>query len=110
MEVKRDLYLNRLKDRMHNGMIKVVTGVPRCGKTYLLFNLFGDYLRGELGVPDNHIVEVALDTDERAALRDPSALGEHVRSRIADGRCAGRADPHHGKHRLQRAARPRVLG
>ena len=86
MEVKRDLYLNRLKDRMHNGMIKVVTGVRRCGKTYLLFNLFGDYLRGELGVPDNHIVEVALDTDECAALRDPSALGEHVRSRIADGR------------------------
>ena len=42
MEVKRDLYLNRLKDRMHNGMIKVVTGVRRCGKTYLLFNLFGD--------------------------------------------------------------------
>ena len=81
MEVKRDLYLNRLKDRMHNGMIKVVTGVRRCGKTYLLFNLFGDYLRGELGVPDDHIVEVALDTDECAALRDPSALGEHVRSR-----------------------------
>lgn len=85
MEVKRDLYLNRLKDRMHNGMIKVVTGVRRCGKTYLLFNLFGDYLRGELGVPDDHIVEVALDTDECAALRDPSALGEHVRSRVADG-------------------------
>ena len=44
MEIKRDLYLNRLIARMHNGMIKVVTGVRRCGKSYLLFNLFYKYL------------------------------------------------------------------
>ena len=84
MDIKRDLYLNRLVNRMHNGMIKVVTGVRRCGKTYLLFNLFGDYLRGELGVPEDHIIEVPLDSDECAALRDPSVLGEHLRSRILD--------------------------
>lgn len=70
MEIRRDRYLNRLIDRMHNGMVKVVTGIRRCGKTYLLFNLFGDYLRSE-GVDDDHIIEVALDVEENAALRDP---------------------------------------
>ncbi len=83
MEIKRDRYLNRLIDRMHNGMVKVVTGIRRCGKTYLLFELFGDYLRSE-GVEDDHIIEVALDDEENAALRDPSALSAHIRSRIAN--------------------------
>mgnify|MGYP001009698582 CR=1 FL=1 len=55
MEVCRDRYLNNLIDRMHNGMIKVITGVRRCGKTYLLFELFGNYLRDELGVGDGRI-------------------------------------------------------
>lgn len=85
MEIKRDRYLNRLIDRMHNGMVKVVTGIRRCGKTYLLFNLFGDYLRSE-GVDDGHIIEVALDVEENAALRDPAALSAHLRSKIANGR------------------------
>ncbi|MBM6687377.1 ATP-binding protein [Collinsella tanakaei] len=84
MEIKRDRYLNRLIDRMHNGMVKVVTGIRRCGKTYLLFNLFGDYLRSE-GVDDEHIIEVALDVEENAALRDPVALSAHLRSKIASG-------------------------
>lgn len=83
MEIRRDRYLNRLIDRMHNGMVKVVTGIRRCGKTYLLFNLFGDYLRSE-GVDDGHIIEVALDVEENAALRDPAALSAHLRSKIAD--------------------------
>ena len=68
MEIRRDRYLNRLIDRMHNGMVKVVTGIRRCGKTYLLFNLFGDYLRSE-GVDDDHIIETALDVGESAVLR-----------------------------------------
>ena len=68
MEIRRDRYLNRLIDRMHNGMVKVITGIRRCGKTYLLFNLFGDYLRSE-GVDDDHIIEVALDVEESVALR-----------------------------------------
>ena len=55
MEVRRDRYLNNLIGRMHNGMIKVITGVRRCGKTYLLFELFGNYLRDELGVDDDRI-------------------------------------------------------
>lgn len=85
MEIRRDRYLSRLIDRMHNGMVKVVTGIRRCGKTYLLFNLFGDYLRSE-GVDDERIIEVALDVEENAALRDPAALYAHLRSRIASGR------------------------
>lgn len=85
MEIRRDRYLNRLIDRMHNGMVKVVTGIRRCGKTYLLFNLFGDYLRSE-GVDDEHIIEVALDVEENASLRDPAALYAHLRSKIASGR------------------------
>ena len=85
MEIRRDRYLNRLIDRMHNGMVKVVTGIRRCGKTYLLFNLFGDYLRSE-GVDDEHIIELALDVEENAALRDPDALSAHLRSKIANGR------------------------
>lgn len=85
MEIRRDRYLSRLIDRMHNGMVKVVTGIRRCGKTYLLFSLFGDYLRSE-GVDDGRIIEVALDVEENAALRDPAALYAHLRSRIANGR------------------------
>ena len=85
MEIRRDRYLNWLIDRMHNGMVKVITGIRRCGKTYLLFNLFGDYLRSE-GVDDEHIIEVALDVEENAALRDPAALSAYLRSKIASGR------------------------
>ena len=44
MEIKRDVYLNKLRSRMHNKMIKIITGIRRCGKSYLLFNLFYDYL------------------------------------------------------------------
>ena len=85
MEIKRDRYLNRLIDRMHNGMVKVVTGIRRCGKTYLLFSLFGDYLRSE-GVDDEHIIEVALDVEENAALRDPATLSAYLHSKIASRR------------------------
>lgn len=84
MDIKRNLYLNRLVDRMHNGLIKVVTGIRRCGKTYLLFNTFGDYLRNDLAVDDDHIIEVALDDELNARYRDPLVLGNYIRSRIGD--------------------------
>ena len=84
MEVRRDRYLNNLIDRMHNGMIKVITGVRRCGKTYLLFELFGNYLRDELGVGDDHIVEVALDEEANRGLRDPGALDSYLKSKIVN--------------------------
>ncbi len=57
MEIKHDKYLDDLVMRMGNGMIKVVTGIRRCGKSYLLLNLFEDYLRAS-GVDDAHIVEI----------------------------------------------------
>lgn len=84
MDITRDIYLNSLIDRMHNGMVKVVTGVRRCGKTYLLFNLFGDYLRDDLGASEEYIIEVALDAEENARYRNPSALNEYIKSRIVD--------------------------
>ena len=83
MEIKRDLYLKRLVDRMHNGMIKVVTGVRRCGKSYLLFKLFYDYLR-QNGVKDNHIIRLALDDRMNKQYRDPDALCNFVRKQIKD--------------------------
>ena len=60
MEIKRDKYLNDLINRMHNGMIKVVTGIRRSGKSYLIFKIFRDYLL-EQGVPESHIISIELD-------------------------------------------------
>lgn len=57
MEIKRDIYLNKLINKKHNGLIKVVTGIRRCGKSYLLFNLFKDHLLAE-GVDKEHIIDI----------------------------------------------------
>ena len=84
MEIRRDVYLNRIIARMHNGMIKVITGIRRCGKTYLLFNLFGDYLRKDMGVIDEHIIEIALDSEDSVDLRNPSVLNDFIKSKITD--------------------------
>lgn len=70
MEIKRDKYLNDLIDRMHNGMIKVVTGIRRCGKSYLLFNIFKRYLL-EQGVPASHLIMIELDQRKNKKYRDP---------------------------------------
>jgi len=83
MEIKRDLYLNRLIRREKNGLIKVVTGVRRCGKSYLLFNLFHDYLI-EKGVAEDHIIEVALDDRSNKELRDPDQMLAYLKDRIKD--------------------------
>ena len=82
MEIKRDLYLNKLIRSMHNGMIKVVTGIRRCGKSYLLFNLFGDYLKAQ-GADDEHIIKVDLEDRRNKNLRNPDALLEYIDTRIA---------------------------
>ena len=84
MRIERKKYLNDLVDRMGNGMVKVVTGARRCGKTYLLFDIFADHLRQE-GVPGDHIIQLALDDEENAALRDPAELRRHLRERTAEG-------------------------
>ena len=82
MEIKRDLYLNKLIRSMHNGMIKVVTGIRRCGKSYLLFNLFSDYLKAQ-GVDGEHIIKVDLEDRRNKKLRNPDALLEYIDARIA---------------------------
>ncbi len=83
MEIKRDIYLDRLIRREKNGLIKIVTGVRRCGKSYLLFNLFHNYLLDK-GVPEDHIIEIALDDRINKELRDPDNLLNYVRERIVD--------------------------
>lgn len=83
MEIRRDKYLEDLVARMGNGAIKIITGIRRCGKTYLVFRLFARHLR-ESGVDDGHIIEVALDDEASSALRDPRALYDHILGRISD--------------------------
>lgn len=83
MEIKRDKYLNDLIVRMHNGMIKVVTGIRRCGKSYLLFNLFKNYLL-EQGIEESHIITIEFDKRSNKELRDPDAALEYIESRVAD--------------------------
>ena len=85
MEIKRDIYLQRLIRKEKNGLIKIVTGVRRCGKSYLLFNLFHDYLTGK-GVDGDHIIEVALDDRSNKELRDPDNMLSYVKSGIKDDR------------------------
>lgn len=83
MEIKRDKYLEDLKDRMHNGMIKVVTGIRRCGKSYLIFTIFKEYLINE-GVKEEHIIEMEFDKKENAKYRNPDALLDYVKESIKD--------------------------
>ena len=68
---------------MHNGMIKVVTGIRRCGKSYLLFKLFYDYLI-ETGINEDHIIKLALDDRANRKFRDPDVLYTYVKNRIRD--------------------------
>ena len=84
MEIKRDIYLNKLIRKQKNGLIKVVTGVRRCGKSYLLFHLFHDYLLRS-GVLEDHIIEIALDDRSNRALRDPDAMLAYIKNGIQDG-------------------------
>ena len=83
MRIERDIYLEKLKRGIGNGMIKVITGIRRCGKSYLLSELFREYLLS-IGIDDPHIIEVALDDRANAALRDPDAMMAYVKSRITD--------------------------
>lgn len=83
MKIKRHNYLNRLINKKGNGLIKVVTGVRRCGKSYLLFNLFHEHLL-EDGVDESHIIEIALDDRTNIELRDPDNMLKYVKERICD--------------------------
>lgn len=83
MEIERPYYLNKLIEKQHNGMIKVVTGLRRCGKSYLLDPIFTNYLK-ENGVDDRHIIKIALDIKKNVEFHDPDVLDQYVRSQIVD--------------------------
>lgn len=83
MEIKRDLYLKRLLNSRNNGMIKVITGMRRSGKSYLLFNMFADALTSE-GVPPDHIVKINLEDRRNSRLRDPDNLLEYIDAQLID--------------------------
>lgn len=97
MEIKRDLYLNKLIDRKQNGLIKVITGIRRCGKSYLLNTLFYNYLKNS-GVDENHIIKFAFDSNidlnkigedilslqQNKRKVDPAKFMNYIRSRLID--------------------------
>ena len=83
MNIIREKYLNELINRMNNGMIKVITGIRRVGKSYLLFNLFYDYLISQ-GVLDSHIIRIELDQRKNRMYRNPDIILEHIESLIPE--------------------------
>ena len=85
MVIRRDRYLERLIGKQKNGMIKVITGIRRSGKSYLLFNLFYDHLLAS-GTPEDNIICIALDDVENEAYRDPYRLYSYIKERVQDNR------------------------
>lgn len=83
MEIKRDKYLKKLVSKRNNGLIKVITGIRRCGKSYLLFNLYYDYLIRD-GVTEDCIISVPLDDDDYIEYCNPQKLSEYIKSKITD--------------------------
>ena len=83
MEIKRDYYLQELIDRMDNGLIKIITGIRRCGKSYLLNKIFKNYLI-EQGIDKEHIIQLSLDENKNKKYLDPDVLDEYIRSFIKD--------------------------
>ena len=83
MEIKRDRYLKKIINRMHNGMIKVITGIRRSGKSYLLFTIFKNYLKSE-GVAEDHMIAIELDMLENKKYRDPYVILDYIKGKITD--------------------------
>ncbi len=83
MVIPRDRYLELLVSRKHNGLIKIITGMRRCGKSFLLFKLFKEHLIAE-GVPESHIIRIELDDRRNKSLRDPDVCLEYVTSLLKD--------------------------
>lgn len=81
--IKRDVYLQKLINKRDNGLIKVITGIRRCGKSYLLDPLFKDYLI-KSGVKENHIIKLELDRLENEKYHDPYKLNDYIKSKIKD--------------------------
>lgn len=83
MEIKRDYYLNKLIMKKHNGLIKVITGIRRCGKSYLLFSIFKNYLL-ENGIDEQHIIEISFDSYENKKFRNPDVMYPFVKEKLVD--------------------------
>lgn len=83
MDIKRQQYLDQLIASQRNGLIKIITGIRRCGKSYLLFKLFHEYLNSQ-GISDDHIIEIALDDRTNKELRDPDNLLKYIKEQITD--------------------------
>lgn len=83
MQIKREFYLQQLIDGKQNGLIKIVTGIRRCGKSFLLFKLFKRHLL-KAGVDAEHIIQIALDDIENADLREPLTLYKRIKAKMKD--------------------------
>lgn len=83
MQIKRERYLDDIVTRKHNGMIKIITGVRRCGKSYLLFELFKTHLLAQ-NIDPSHIIEITLDDRKSKALRNPDVCYQYVKDAITD--------------------------
>ena len=83
--IKRDKYLQKIINRKQNGLVKIITGIKGCGKSYLLFNLFYDYLLNS-GIDKEHIIAISLDDDKNIEYRDPIKLSEYIREKIIDSK------------------------
>ena len=83
MNIKRQQYLDQLIASQKNGLVKIITGIRRCGKSYLLFKLFHDYLNSQ-GIADDHIIQIALDDRTNKELRDPDNLLKYIKEQITD--------------------------
>lgn len=82
MKIERNKYLKRLVDKQFNGLVKVITGIRRSGKSYLLFNIYKDYLLST-GVSDNQIIALSLDEAQNAQYRNPLELDQYIRSKLS---------------------------
>ena len=87
--IERKIYLNKLVSKMWNGRIKVITGIRRSGKSYLLFELFYDYLIKK-GVPDKNIIRLSLDDADNERYLDPNELSRYLSEKTGDGKSGSR--------------------
>lgn len=83
MYISRNSYLEKLKQSIGNGMIKIITGPRRAGKSFLLFHIFKDYLLSS-GIKDDHIIEISLDDSSNTEYRNPIRLDSYFKDRIKD--------------------------
>ena len=81
--IKRDLYLKQLINRKENGLVKIITGIRRCGKSFLLFKIFRNYLL-EFGIKEDNIITLALDDDLNREYRNPDKWSEYLYSKITN--------------------------